>query len=333
MTEDLQTAKSLFQDYISARDTAAPGGETSAACQTYLSPDHTYRGMRPFYDLAGPKTLADTIWTPLKSAMSAIQRRPDIHFASHADLDPSAGVWVVEMGNFLCDFTANWIGIPATGRTTYLPYATMSRIAGGAIVETVEFLDILAVLTQAGLNPFAEHQTGGMMMSPGPKTHDGLLRDPQPDELTRGTYDLTHAMLTDLALSYTSPGDHLKRFWQPDMNWFGPTGIGASLSIPGYERGHTLPFEAKQDVAKIHDWELAVAEGNFSAFMWWPCLTLRNTGNYLGAPANDALAEMRVVDLYRRDGDKLAENWIFIDILHFLAEQGVELLADIGETA
>ena len=40
-----------------------------------------------------------------------------------------------------------------------------------------------------------------------------------------------------------------------------------------------------------------------------------------GAPA-----EMRVVDLYRRDGDKLAENWIFIDILHFLAMQGNDVL-------
>ena len=75
-----------------------------------------------------------------------------------------------------------------------------------------------------------------------------------------------------------------------------------------------------------------MAEGNFAAFMWWPCLTLRNTGDYLGAPANDTHAEMRVVDLYRRDGDKLAENWIFIDILHFLAEQGVDLLANTGDT-
>jgi hypothetical protein len=35
---------------------------------------------------------------------------------------------------------------------------------------------------------------------------------------------------------------------------------------------------------------------------------------------------MRVVDIYRRDGDKLAENWIFIDILHFLSLQGLDLL-------
>ena len=331
MTQDLNSAKAFVQSYCFARDAASPGQETDDVSKSYLSNDHAYRGMRPFYELKGPEALAHTVWSPLKSSMSAIQRRPDIFFASHTDIEPDAGTWVVEMGNFLCDFKSEWLGIPATGKTIYLPYVTMSRVDGAAIVETVEFLDILAVLTQAGLNPLVKHQTGGMMMSPGPKTHDGLLMDAQLEDLTRGTYDLAHAMLTDLALSYTSPGDHLKRFWHSDMNWFGPTGIGASLSIPGYQRGHTIPFDAKQDVVQIHDWELALAEGNFAAFMWWPCLTLRNTGNYLGAPANNALAEMRVVDLYRRDGDMLAENWIFIDILHFLAEQGVDLLADIGD--
>jgi hypothetical protein len=35
---------------------------------------------------------------------------------------------------------------------------------------------------------------------------------------------------------------------------------------------------------------------------------------------------MRVVDIYRRDGDKLAENWVFIDLLHWLSMQGLELL-------
>jgi hypothetical protein len=36
---------------------------------------------------------------------------------------------------------------------------------------------------------------------------------------------------------------------------------------------------------------------------------------------------MRVIDIYRRDGDKLAENWIFIDLLHFWNMQGVDILA------
>jgi hypothetical protein len=38
------------------------------------------------------------------------------------------------------------------------------------------------------------------------------------------------------------------------------------------------------------------------------------------------IGEMRVVDLYRRDGDKIAENWILIDHLHFLKCVGIDLL-------
>ena len=137
-------------------------------------------------------------------------------------------------------------------------------------------------------------------------------------------------MLTELAESYTSPADHLARHWHADMNWFGPTGIGTSLGFSGYRRGHTGPFEAQLDTVDIVDWELATGEGNYSAFMWWPCLRMRNRGDYMGVPSNDALADMRVVDVYRREGDKLAENWIFIDLLHFVKMQGIDLLADIA---
>ena len=47
---------------------------------------------------------------------------------------------------------------------------------------------------------------------------------------------------------------------------------------------------------------------------------------FLGLPGNDARADMRVVDIYRRDGDKLAENWVFIDLLHWLSMQGLDVL-------
>ena len=42
--------------------------------------------------------------------------------------------------------------------------------------------------------------------------------------------------------------------------------------------------------------------------------------------ASDKIAEMRVVDLYQRSGDKLSENWIFIDHLHFPKGLGIDLL-------
>jgi hypothetical protein len=46
----------------------------------------------------------------------------------------------------------------------------------------------------------------------------------------------------------------------------------------------------------------------------------------MGLPASDRNVGMRVVDMYRREGDKLAENWIFIDILYFLMQQDVDVL-------
>ena len=333
MTQEIQNAKTLIHAYHVARDAAAPGAGLSDVCRAHLAPDHAYRGPCPFDEISGPAALADTVWSPLKSAMPLLQRRPDIFFAGHNHLDADGATWAVEMGNFLGDFTSPWLGIPPTGKLTYLPYAAMYLVRDRQIVETVEFLDILAVLTQAGRNPFAPSQTGGLILSPGPKTHDGILTPAQDADATRATYDLTHAMLTDLAKTYASSQEHLERFWHPDMNWHGPTGIGASVGISGYQRGHTGPFQDLQEVVEIHDWELALAEGNYSAFMWWPCLTLRNTGGYLGVPANVAAADMRVVDLYRRDGDKLAENWIFIDILHFMKMQGADLLAEIGDKA
>ena len=37
---------------------------------------------------------------------------------------------------------------------------------------------------------------------------------------------------------------------------------------------------------------------------------------------------MRVVDIYRREGDKLAENWVFIDLLYYLMQHGIDVLND-----
>lgn len=327
---NIQNAKALVRTFHAALDGAAPGQATRQALTTGLSSDHAYRGVRPFYELSGPQAIADDIWTPLKTAMPVLQRRPDMFLGGSNALPGKTGTWVVMMGHFLGDFTGDWLGIPATGKATFLPFVSLYRVEADKIVETVEFLDLFAVMTQAGCNPYADAQSGGHLMSPGPATHDGLLLDAQDQDATTASFNLTHAMLTDLAKSYTSPADHMQRFWHPDMNWFGPTGIGASLGFQGYRRGHTGPFEDKLDTVDICDEELAVAEGKFSAVMWWPCLRMRNHGGYMGVPANDAVAEMRVVDLYRRDGDKLAENWIFIDMLHFLSGQGVDLLADIG---
>lgn len=73
--------------------------------------------------------------------------------------------------------------------------------------------------------------------------------------------------------------------------------------------------------------ETRIAEGSFGGFFGYPSLIVRSPGGYLGgATASDREAEMRSVDVYRREGDRLAENWLFIDHLHFLNQLGYDVL-------
>ena len=51
----------------------------------------------------------------------------------------------------------------------------------------------------------------------------------------------------------------------------------------------------------------------------------------MGMPATGQKGDMRVIDLYSRRGDKLWENWIFIDLLHFWNMQGLDILGRMQE--
>jgi predicted ester cyclase len=46
----------------------------------------------------------------------------------------------------------------------------------------------------------------------------------------------------------------------------------------------------------------------------------------MGMPGNSERLEFRVIDIYRRKDDKLLENWIFIDLLHVMNQQGLDVL-------
>ena len=331
MSRELTDAKSRVLQFQAALDAATTGSATSIVCANHLDGAHSYRGVHPFNELSGSAALADQVWSPIKSAMPVLQRRPDIFFAGRHHMQSDGALWVVSMGHFLGDWVNPWLGIAPSMKTTFIPYVAWYRIVDNAIVETVEWFDILSVITQANRNPYAQHQSAAHIMSPGPLTHDGLLNETQKPEISAKTFDLTHAMLTELAETMTSPSDHMTQHWHDDMNWFGPAGIGACLGFAGYRRGHTGPFEEKQDFVDYYDESAATAEGNYAAFLWRPCLGMRNTGDYMGVPSNKVVAEMRVVDVYRRDGDKLAENWIFIDMLHFIKMQGIDLLSQIRQ--
>ncbi len=71
---------------------------------------------------------------------------------------------------------------------------------------------------------------------------------------------------------------------------------------------------------------MPLRSGHYGGFFGWPNFTARLTGPFMGREPTGEVSEFRVIDIYRRRGDKLAENWIFIDLLHFWKLLGVDYL-------
>jgi ketosteroid isomerase-like protein len=327
----IQAAKQLVRDHyaaIEAADAASIGG----AIATRVSPDWHWRGMHPFYEQHGAADVAATFWAPFLTAMTSVQRREDIFFANENSLDGAPGVWVVSMGHFMGLFDQPFLGIASTRKIAMLRYAEFNRVLDGKIVETALFCDLIHLMHQAGLTPLPP-QTGQHLIQPGPRTHDGLMYDGAHDGSE--TLALINRMIGDIQANSNSaeneaprdatPQAELALAWHDNMVWWGPDGIGATYTINRYVDQHQQPFRTQLEDRAFHGHVARLAEGNYGGFFGWANLSVTPIGGYMGLPKGPR-AEMRVVDIYRREGDKLAENWIFIDVLYFLKQQGLDVL-------
>ena len=320
---DSQQAKAVVLDLF-AKLEAAPADGIAEVIGSLVTGSYSFRGVHPFNELEGADSVAAIVWQPMREAFTALQRRQDIFMAAPNLID--GNMWVTSMGTFMGLFDSPWLGIPSTGKIALLPYCEFHRIDGGNIAESALWVDIISVMKQAGLQPLPM-QTGAEIINPGPATGDGLMFEAQDPVESKKTLDLIMEMCNDLVGDdMRSPSDHLAKTWHEDMLWFGPSGIGATYTIDRYQLQHQGPFRAGLDDIVFTGHVLEHAEGNYGGWFGWPNLTMKQGDGFLGLPASERTTEMRVVDIYRRDGDKLAENWIFIDFLHYLNLLGVDVL-------
>lgn len=322
-----QSAKALVRSYFDALEGATPEtvGDVLAA---YAADGYRWRGVYPFREQWSADAAAALFWSPLKRALTRMQRRQDIFIGGTNEI--SGEQWVMSMGNFMGLFDADWLGIPHTRKIANLRYAEFNCVENGKISQTGLFVDIIGLMAQAGVYPLPP-STGVYYTYPGPRTHDGLLYDDAPEEEGVETLALVNRMVQDLddlnrSGSMGCPPEVLERTWRDDMIWYGPAGIGATYTIPRYQEQHQIPFRANLGDKKFHGHVCRFAEGNFACFFGWPNLSNTPLGGWLGLPGGGVNAEMQVVDVYRRQGDKLAENWIFIDIPYWLHQQGLDVL-------
>lgn len=320
-----QAEKALVRAHYDALAKATPDNVAGVLAER-TSDDWHWRGMHPFYEQHGAQAVADSFWSPFLTAMTKVQRRQDIFIAGHNEIDNFQSVWVISMGHLMGLFDAPFLGIKPNRRIAMLRYVEFNKVVGGKIVETALFCDLIHLMNQAGQYPLPP-QTGMHLVQPGPATHDGLLFDDAAPEEGLKTLALINTMIGDINThqKYDTPQEELAQTWHDDFIWWGPDGIGATYTIDRYVEQHQRPFRT-QIKDRVYNGHVArLAEGSFGGFFGWANLSVTNAGGYLGMPEGGR-SEMRVVDMYRREGDKLAENWIFIDILHFLHLQGLNVL-------
>ncbi len=325
---NFQKEKQLVLDFYTALD-STDRYELEAVVAQFCTPDYLWRGFHPFHEQTGPKAVTDLFWRPLRDGLSHLQRRMDIFMAGPNALDDKEGIWVVSMGHLMGLFDKPWLGIQPTGKMAFLRYCAFHRVEGSKITEEAMFFDIPHLMMQAGLQSFPP-QTAAHLVQPGPMGHDGLLLGIQPPEEGIKTMAAIDYMIGDIS-TWTGGRDEplvdeLRRSWNEDMIWWGPAGIGATYTIERYAEQHSGPFRAGFKERVFNGHVAKIAEGHFGGFFGWPNLTLTPSGGFMGMPATGRPADMRVIDIYRRVGDKLTENWIFIDLLHFWNQQGVDIL-------
>ncbi|MEP0201595.1 MAG: nuclear transport factor 2 family protein [Halioglobus sp.] len=321
-----QAEKSLVLEYFDAMERAS-ASTVIEVIENYLSEDCQFFGCHPFNELTGPDAIAATFWAPLLRSLSSLQRRQDIFMAGTSEIDGDR--WVMSMGHFMGLFDVDWLGIRATKKLVMLRYAEFNCVENGRIIKTGMFCDIIGLMQQVGANPLPP-QTGASFVCPGPRTHDGLQLGDHDSAEGAYTLSLLDKMIADLDLLNKSgedncPPEYLAQTWCEDMTWYGPAGIGATHTISRYQRQHQFPFrEGLTD--KVYNGHVSrFAEGNYACFFGWPNLSHTPTGGFMGLPGGGP-THMRVVDVYRREGEKLVENWVLIDIPFWLKHQGLDIL-------
>ncbi len=296
--------------------------------ETYFHKNVIVNITSPFEELSGIEEFNNSFWTPLFHSFTAIENQPYILLGG----DYEERSYVSCTGNFIGTFTKDWVGIPANQQPTWLRYAAHFMIEDKKIIKAWFFFDMLDVIRQAGFNLFPNK--GVELIPPAPMTGDGIINYETDPIEGKKTMDLTNAMLDGLGsydgISLNSMGQ--ERFWDiENMMWYGPSSIGTTRGLEGFQKNHQIPFitafpDRGITVKKEEDYFTQIAEGNYSCDFGFPAMYGSHNGDgWLGLEATGKKITLRVVDYWRREGDKLKENWVFIDIPDVLKQLGIDV--------
>ncbi|MEM9932614.1 MAG: ester cyclase [Bacteroidota bacterium] len=301
--------------------------------QKYLHTNLQTHISRPFDSLEGIKAF-ETFWDSLLASYPDLEIQPYLILGGEY-----RGVEAVSVaGNITGTFQEDWLGIPANQQATCLRFSTQFILEKGKIIQQWIMLDILGVMHQAGYQLFPTK--GVDRIAPAPATQDGLVLYETHSAESQKSVELVNAMIAGL-LAYDQKDIHsmkMERFWdERHMMWYGPSGIGTTRGLSGFQQYHQIPFlTAFPNRGVIEDESLThyinIGDGNYTCHFGHKAMKGNHSGDgWLGIPATYKDFTLSVMDFWRREGDFLVENWVMLDMVDLLEQFGIDVFEKLRQ--
>lgn len=327
-----QRNKDQIRKFWADLDNAGPE-DIKEICAANFALDCQWNGPAPFYLQCGPNAIAETFWSPLKRAIVDLKRETHMIFGGTSSGRTDGGMdgkmWVCGTGYLKGHANDEFLGIPATGQPLQLRWGEFYCLCEGKIVASQMILDFVDWFEQIGL--FILPKSRGLPhVYPAPTGWDGLLHGQQNECETDKTIQFGRQFIygglnqydtTDLS----SMG--MAEFFHKNLKWYGPGGIGACLSLDEFERLHQRPWLVAFPDRKVQDLDALIAEGPLLGAAGIAGVKATHSGPYLDAKATGTSISVSGLDFWLRDGDKLTENWVFVDMVDLFSQIGQDLFA------
>ncbi len=299
--------------------------------RAYVPEDISWRGPYPFNQLNGIDAISSKYWQPLQQSFPDIKRESYIFFGGRSngrvDGQFDGQEWVCGLGHFSGTFHQDWLTIPANGKETQIRWGEFCRMHENQIVEIYTLLDIPDVMRQASF-PVLPPDRGevGLWLPPG--AGDGLQLTVQDEQETKESLQLIRAMIYDGLNRFDrskleSMG--LRKFFHPQLQWYGPSGIGGCRSLKEFENFHQKHWLHAFPERQVQDLDALFAEGSYMGASGWAGVVATHTGRYLDCPATGNKISVNGMDVWVREGKLLIENWVFVDLIDLFRQFGIDL--------
>lgn len=330
MAIQLELQKLVIKDFTEALRNVDEA-QMQEIIKKYYATDADWYGPYPFPQVKGVEAIYDTFYKPMLKSFPDMSKNMVHLLGGTCEGDD----WVISSGFVVANFKEDFLDIPHTNTVVFIRYAEYYKFVDGKIAESRLFLDILDLIRQAGIRVIPT--IGPEIISPGPATRDGVVLYDVDEADGVKTRELIEIMsfqglpdLRDVEKTWY-PDDKtlavMKRYWHEDMMWYGPCGIGCSKGIVGFEVTHELPWEMTFQLSK-DDTIVRIGDGNYATYCGWPyhAQSTHRASKMFGLPATGKSATCNLIDIWRREGDLLIENWVFIDMLLFFKDLDLDIL-------